>query len=197
MDVLISDSIVTKMSSLHPREKTLVTTVFLENGLKRVLNVSKRVTMKNEIALKIFIIFLMISFVLTLALSAYWMRYNEQVALLHMGIGIVFLTILPLHIYLRREKLKKMSLDFYNMFVLEHSESSCKNNGLLRNLKLRKLSEVCKKLNLDRDATRTFLEQKNVIVADIEDTLEKISEDNAYDSLKIFAMIVENHMRTL
>lgn len=39
--------------------------------------------------------------------------------------------------------------------------------------------------------------KKNISVENKEDSLQKISEDNSYDSLKIFAMVVENHMKKL
>ncbi|MCX6076494.1 MAG: TonB-dependent receptor [Campylobacterales bacterium] len=59
------------------------------------------------------------------------------------------------------------------------------------------LKVVCTLLTIEIDEALIYLKQKNISVENKEDSLQKISEDNSYDSLKIFAMVVENHMKKL
>jgi hypothetical protein len=100
---------------------------------------------KNEIFLKILVIFFMASSIFALSISGYWMRvnHNDTTLFLHMSVGTIFLIFLPLHIYLRREKLVRMVQDFYNILTSKYSEESCKNNKLLKTLKQRALKDIC------------------------------------------------------
>lgn len=159
----------------------------------------KGFVVQNEIFLKLIIIFFMSIFIVALGISAYFMgvNYNEKIVYFHTGVGIIFLIILPMHIYLRKDKLKKMILDFYRTVLDKEEDSGCKNQKLLKTLKNRSLEEFCQKLHVDVEKTLIFLSQKNIAVESIEDNFQKISEQNGYDSLKIFAMIIENHMRVL
>jgi len=155
--------------------------------------------MTNELFIKLLLIFFMLFCVMTLSASAYFMQisYHEKVAFIHTSVGTIFLIILPLHIYLRKEKLLKMMKDFYSAFIAKELDSSCTNHKLLKSFKQRTLKEICTLLNIEMNETLIYLRQKNIRVENEEDNLQKISENNSYDSLKIFAMIIEIHIRKL
>lgn len=151
-----------------------------------------------ETFLRLVIIFLMLFAIVSLGISAYNINgvYSAESLILHKSIAIVFMIILPIHIYLRREKLKKMFLDLYAEIFDKELKSSCRNHKLIKTLKQRSLIEVCQKLNFDIESTLEILKDQKIDVQNIEDDLQKISEQNRSDSLKIVAIILEHNIRT-
>lgn len=154
--------------------------------------------MQYEAFLRVIIILFMAFAVLALGVSTYFMSvtYNEQIVLLHRSIGVMLLILLPMHIYLRRAKLKKMLLDFHLFLFDKKLDESNENEKLIKTLKERSLAEVCQKLNLDIESTLLFLRGQKVDVQNIEDDFKKISEHNSSDTLKIIAMLLEYYIRT-
>ncbi len=153
-----------------------------------------------EMFLKLSIIFLMSVFVTVLALSAYiitFEQYSEHAALLHRSIGIIFLLLLPVHIYLRKDKLKNMIVEFFSILTDKEMEEQCMNHKLLRTLKKRSFAEICRVLQIDMEAALLILREKNIAVENVNAQLDVIASQNSYDALKIFTMILENHMRIL
>lgn len=141
----------------------------------------------------------MASAIVVLGISAYYMSgiYSEEFLFLHKSVGVIFLIILPIHIYLRREKLKKMVLDFYAHMFEKELGCSSENHKLIKTLKHRSLKELCQKLNFDIEDTLLILGDQKIIVQNIEDDLVRISEQNRSDALKIVAIILEHKIRTL
>ncbi|MDD2357836.1 MAG: hypothetical protein PHX13_07985 [Thiovulaceae bacterium] len=153
--------------------------------------------MSAEMFLKLTIIFFMSLFVTAIAMSAFMMMnsYDDKVALIHESIGIIFLIVLPIHIYLRKDKLKKMILDFFSETILHKEMSSCDNGKLLKTLKSRALNEICEIFNIDFEDTLSMLRKKQIIVKERDQKLEEIALLNSHDSLKILGMILEQHIR--
>jgi hypothetical protein len=155
--------------------------------------------MKAEILTKVIVIFFMILLIVTLWISA-WIsvseHYDQRVMTFHRMAGVLFLIILPIHIYLRREKLKKLLKEFLSILITGTLKQPCTNHALLKTFKQRPLQEFCTLLKLDSECVIEFLNQKQIAVFNIEDSLEKIAKENANDALKIFAMIIENHHRS-
>lgn len=155
--------------------------------------------MQSEIFLKITIIFLMSIFIFVIAISTVMFDitdYGEQAVSLHKSVGIIFFIILAMHIYLRKKKLKKMILDIFDELT-NKKPYECKNQKLLKSLKQRTFHEICESLNINIDNTLSLLSQKDVYLVSNHETLEDIAVYNSHNSLKIFAMILENHIRTL
>lgn len=156
--------------------------------------------MNAEIFLKLAIIFLMSVFVSMIALSALLMfeeEYAQSALIVHRSIGIVFLLILPVHIYLRKHKLKKMISDLILTLKSHESIQECDNHKLLKTLKSRSLKEICDSLKISIDMAIVLLNEKSIIINSAEESLERIAQQSSYDALKIVAMILENQIRMM
>ena len=153
--------------------------------------------MSAEVFLKLTTIFFMSLFITAIVVSAFMMMdsYDDKVALIHESIGIIFCMVLPIHIYLRKDKLKKMILDFFSETVLHREMSSCDNGQLLKSLKNRALNEICELLQIDLEETLSMLRKKQIIVKERDQRLEEVAFLNSHDSLKILGMILEQHIR--
>jgi cytochrome b561 len=116
---------------------------------------------------------------------------------LHKTMGISLLILLPIHIYLRKDKFKKMILDFLSETILQRENSSCDHGKLLKTLKNRPLNQICEMLHIDFDSTLAMLRMKQIIVENMDQKLEEIAIINSHESLKILGMILEQHIRGL
>jgi hypothetical protein len=155
--------------------------------------------MKSETFLKVIIILLMTILILILGSTALITlngEYDQNIMLFHMIAGFSILMILPIHIYLRWEKLKKLLKEFFSMITMGGAKHSCTNHAHLKTFKQRSLRELCNGLNICIDEATEFLDQKGIVIYNLENTLEKIANDNKNDPLKIFALIIENHHRS-
>lgn len=153
--------------------------------------------MKNETLTKVIVIMFMLIFVTILGTTAYGLthgRYNQIVTTLHLIAGTLFLVILPIHIYLRREKLKKLLHEFIAILINGKAQPTCTNHVLLKTFKKRSFTELCSLLELDMQNTIEFLGQKKISILKDEYSLEKIAKENGNDPLKIFALMIENHI---
>lgn len=154
--------------------------------------------MKAETLVKVIVIFFMIIFMIILGITALMIlkgHYDQRIMILHLTTGVLFLTILLIHIYLRREKLKKLIKEFFSILTAGTLKQTCENHAYLKTFKQRSLQEICNILDIDIDRMTEFLHQKQLTISGINDSLEKISIENKNDPLKIFAMIVENKIR--
>ncbi|MBU0632197.1 cytochrome b/b6 domain-containing protein [bacterium] len=154
--------------------------------------------MNAEMFLKLAIIFLMSVFITMIALSALMMfddEYAQNALIVHKSMGMIFLLVLPIHIYLRKHKLKKMISDLVMRFHEPIQE--CDNHKLLKTLKSRPFQEICDSVKISRDTAVLLLKEKNIIVDSVEDSLESIAQRSSYDALKIVAMILENQIRAM
>ncbi|MDD5051350.1 MAG: hypothetical protein PHO27_01310 [Sulfuricurvum sp.] len=154
--------------------------------------------MKSETLTKVIVILFMLIFVIILGTTAYGFTlgyYNQIVTILHVIAGSLFLIILPIHIYLRREKLKKLLIEFISILMSRKAQPTCTNHALLKTFKMRSFMEFCTLLDLNINSTLEFLAQKHISILKNEDSLEKIAKENGNDPLKIFALMIENHIR--
>ncbi len=154
--------------------------------------------MQNDVFLRLVIIFFMILFIFALGGSAYFISgtSNQGMLFLHKSVGVIFLIILPMHIYLRKEKLKKMFLELYGFMFFQELDYSARNYKLIKTLKYRSLVELCNNFNFETESVVLFLKDQKIDVQNIEDNFQKISEQNASDALKIIAIVIEYHIRT-
>lgn len=155
--------------------------------------------MKSETFLKVIVILSMITLILILGITALIYlsgEYNQKIISLHRIAGTLIFTILPIHIYLRREKLKKLLKEFFSLLMRGRLKQSCTNHALLKTFKQRSLLELCDGLHIEIDEVIDFLDQKDIFVLNIKDPMEKIANDNSNDPLKIFVMIIENHLHS-
>jgi hypothetical protein len=155
--------------------------------------------MKSETFLKVVVILLMITLMLILGTTAFLTlrgHYDPNVMTFHLIAGFLVLMILPIHIYLRREKSKKLLKEFFSLLMRGKVKQSCTNHALLKTFKQRSLLELCDVLHIEIDHVIDFLDQKEIVIFNIKDPLEKIAHENSNDPLKIFAMIIENHYRS-
>lgn len=156
--------------------------------------------MKFETFLKVMIILAMSMIILILGVTgvAYLSgHYEPNIMTLHIIAGFLILTILPIHIYLRWEKLKKLLKEFFSIITTGGVKQTCTNHAYLKTLRQRSLRELCDGLNICMDEATEFLDQKGIVIYNFDNTLDKIANDNKNDPLKIFALIIENHYQSI
>ncbi|HZF70027.1 hypothetical protein [Sulfuricurvum sp.] len=154
--------------------------------------------MQTETFLKVVVILVMLILMLTLSSTAFITfdrAYNQNIMRYHVIAGVLVMTILPVHIYLRREKLKKLLKEFFSIVTTGGAKQPCTNHAHLKTFKQRSLRELCEGLNICIDSAGEFLDRKGIVIYNLEHTLEKIANDNKNDPLKIFALISENQIR--
>lgn len=153
--------------------------------------------MKNETFLRVIVLIFMSLLLVGVFISALLLldAYSDATSLLHKSFGLFFTLFLAVHISLRREKLIKMLKEFYTLLMQKEQNTQKECNKLIKTLKQRPLEEICSLLNIDMQQFLSLLNEKNIVVKSVQDSLENISKENQYDALKISAMLMENQLR--
>jgi hypothetical protein len=153
--------------------------------------------MKNRIILKATTFGLMIPSVVTLLVTVainHFEGYSMEVLNWHMVAGLLFLSILPVHIYMMRQKLKKLPEQIYTIATTGEYYSSCASQLLPNALNKKTLGEFCTFMDLDIHTVRAVLMQNQILVHSIDTTIEKIAKEHKSDSSRIFAIILGKHV---
>lgn len=119
--------------------------------------------------------------------------YDIEITMWHYSAGIVFLTALPIHIFLMRRKLQRLFKQAYYIATSKEYHSICDSQLLPNALKKKSLQEICDFFELDKATIMPILLQKKIYRCDMDSTIENIATDNNYDISKIFTMILERH----
>ncbi len=153
--------------------------------------------MKNETFLRVIVLIFMSLLFVGVFISALLLlyAYSDATSLLHKSFGLFFTLFLVVHISLRKEKLIKMLKEFYTLLMQKEQNTQKECNKLIKTLKQRPLEEICSLLNIDMQHTLSLLNEKNIVVKSVQDSLENISKENQYDALKISAMLMETQLR--
>lgn len=150
--------------------------------------------MKSRILLKVLTIVLMISavftIIVTVVLNAIGL-YPFDLMAYHMSAGILFLSVLPIHIYMMRQKLKKLSEQIISLASTGEVGSSCASQLLPNALHSKSLGEFCHFLGLDCSAVRDKLSLEGIMVISTEVSIETIASTNHTDVMRIFSIMLQ------
>ena len=144
--------------------------------------------MKSRIILKGITISLMLVSIFTIiaALIVYKAGvYPYEVINYHMYAGMLFVAILSVHIYMMRQKLKKLVEQIISLALTGEVTSLCASQLLPDALHSKSLGEFCRFLSLDTMSVREKLQNEQIMVIDMEEAIEKIAAKNRVDVMKI------------
>ncbi|MDD2369284.1 MAG: hypothetical protein PHQ90_08280 [Sulfuricurvum sp.] len=150
--------------------------------------------MKSRIVLKAVTISLMISSVLTIVATVVLNKagiYPFDVMRFHMGAGVLFLCVIPIHVYMMRQKLKKLSEQIVSLASMREVTSSCASQLLPHALHSKSLGEFCRFLGLDAMEVREKLQREQIMIIDMEEAIETIASKNRTDAMKIFSIMLQ------
>ncbi|HZF69665.1 hypothetical protein [Sulfuricurvum sp.] len=150
--------------------------------------------MKSRVVLKAVTISLMIASVLMIVTTVVLNQsglYPFDVMGYHMGAGFLFLGVIPMHVYMMRQKLKKLSEQMVSLASMGEITSSCASQLLPNALHTKSLGEFCRFLGLDTIAIRDKLHHEHIMVIDMEEAIETIASKNRTDAMKIFSIMLQ------
>jgi len=150
--------------------------------------------MKSRVLLKAVTISLMMGSVLTIlfTVAMQWLQwYPVDLMAYHMTAGGLFLSILPIHVYMMRQKLKKLSEQLVTLATSGEVSSACSSQLLPNALHSKSLSEFCRFLGLDCPAARMKLNREGILVVSTEISIEAIATANRTDAARIFAIMLQ------
>jgi hypothetical protein len=150
--------------------------------------------MKRRVILKAVTISLMLTAILTILVTIILNTtgiYIFDVMAYHMSAGILFLGVLPIHIYMMRQKLKKLSEQIVSLASTGDAISSCASQLLPNALHTKGLGEFCRFLGLDTSVVREKLKREQIMVIDMEEEIENIALKNRTNAMKIFSIMLQ------
>lgn len=149
--------------------------------------------MKSRIILKAVTISLMIACIAAILITIVLNKFGIYTLYLmecHMAAGMVFLSVLPIHIFMMREKLKKLSEQIVSLASTGEISSSCASQLLPNALHSKSLGEFCRFLGLDAMVVRDKLNLNGIMVINTESSIESIASTNRTDAMRIFSIIL-------
>ncbi len=153
--------------------------------------------MKNRVILKAVTITLMIGSIIAIVTTVLMYRsgiYQPDLMEYHMGAGVLFLSILPIHIFMMRQKLKKLSEQLVTLAMTGEVTSSCSSQLLPNALHSKTPGEFCRFLGFDVTEVREKLLKAGIIVINMEQSVEKIAAYNRTDISRIFTLMLQQEI---
>ncbi|HJE03224.1 MAG TPA: hypothetical protein K8U92_05035 [Aliarcobacter thereius] len=150
--------------------------------------------MINSIRIRVFVIFILIFSLFTALFSGYFILEGENYIKIHLiSISIFIISLIP-HIFLRKKRVLKL--------LKESFKKNSKNkkydfHNSLDNLSLNSLSNLIKKLNLDKKRVEKVLKDINFDFKNFDDTLQDIAANNDFQPQKLFIIIIEDHLKNI
>jgi len=140
------------------------------------------------------IVFLIISLLL-LSFTAYEF-YTDSISVknifVHKLSGLALLIVTFIHILIKRKKLKKLTLEFFNIFS---SKKKVTLDGdmdrLLNSLEPKTLEQIAALFDIEYKELKELLLKNKIMVEKKQQTLKDISKINSYKTFAIIVKIIE------
>jgi len=115
--------------------------------------------------------------------------------LLHKSAGVLLLLLTLIHIYMKRNKVKKISEEFIDLLFNRNIKHVNNKEELLEILKGKTLEELSLLFNLNMQDLLLTFKKNNIEVSDSTQKLNKIAKSNSKDLYKIFILILKEHVQ--
>lgn len=156
--------------------------------------------MKSRIVLKAVTITLMgmsaVTIATTVALNFAGI-YPFDVMGYHAVAGALFLSVIPAHVYMMRQKLKKLSEQIRVLVATGECQSSCASQLLPNALNRKTLGEFCRFADLDMRNVRRVLAANGIAAGEPDEPIGKIASANHTDASRMFAIILQKEPQTI
>lgn len=120
---------------------------------------------------------------------------DETYMLLHKIAGVLLLILTLIHIYMKRNKVKKISEEFIDLLFNRNIKHVNNKEELLEILKGKTLEELSLLFNLNMQDLLLTFKKNNIEVSDSTQKLNKIAKSNSKDLYKIFILILKEHVQ--
>lgn len=120
---------------------------------------------------------------------------DERYMLLHKIAGVLLLILTLIHIYMKRNKVKKISEEFIDLLFNRNIKHVNNKEELLEILKGKTLEELSLLFNLNMQDLLLTFKKNNIEVSDSTQKLNKIAKSNSKDLYKIFILILKEHVQ--
>lgn len=153
----------------------------------------------NETVYKVVIILLMCIFLTVLGFTAYEFytgNYTEEKLFWHKFMGVMLILIMPIHMIIKKNKIKKLTDEFINVLLKRDIKHTNNKEDLLEHIKNKSLKDISIIFNMDIESMKVFLKNNLINIKNEEETLSKIAKKNAKDIYQLFILILCLHVES-
>ena len=122
-------------------------------------------------------------------------EFDETYMLLHKSAGVLLIILTLIHIFMKRNKVKKISEEFIALLLNKNIRHTNNKEELLEVLKEKSLEELSLIFNLNMQDLLLTFEKNSIEVSDPTQKLNKIAKANSKDLYKIFILILKEHVQ--
>lgn len=129
------------------------------------------------------------------AVKIYFGEIGEYTFTLHVAMGLVVFILTPLHMVIKKNKIKKLTQEFID--ILSGKEINHINNKeeLLESLKSKTLHELFLVFNIDKAFLLQALDEEQIEIKSENEKLKEVAKRNAKDIYQLFILILRLHVK--
>jgi hypothetical protein len=153
----------------------------------------------NETLFKVFIILLLCIALVILGFTAfkfYNADYTQTALSWHMYMGALVLLLMPVHMIIKKNKMKKLAQEFINILLRKDIKHVNNKEELLENIKKRSIKEIADLFGVKLDTLVENLEKNHIVLSSEVQTLKDIAKENSKDMYQIFILILRLHVES-
>jgi hypothetical protein len=122
-------------------------------------------------------------------------QFDVDMMLAHKYAGLLLLVLTLVHIFMKRNKVKKITEEFIALLMRKNIKHTNNKEELLELLKTKSLEEFALLFHLDIQDVVLMLEQNSIEVSDTKEKLNKIAKSNSKDLYQIFILLLKEHIK--
>jgi hypothetical protein len=153
----------------------------------------------NETLFKVFIIILLCIALVILGFTAskfYNADYTQTALSWHMYMGALVLLLMPVHMIIKKNKIKKLAQEFINILLRKDIKHVNNKEELLENIKKCSIKEIADLFGVKLDTLVENLEKNHIVLSSEVQTLKDIAKENSKDMYQIFILILRLHVES-
>jgi len=152
----------------------------------------------NETVFKVVIILLMTIFLVVLGFTAYDFytgNYTEDNLFWHKIMGVMLILIMPIHMIIKKNKIKKLTQEFVNVLLKKDIKHTNNKEELLEQIKRKTLEEISDMFHIDFQTLTNNLQNNQIIISKEGVKLKDIAKENSKDVYQLFILILTLHVK--
>ena len=153
----------------------------------------------NETVYKVVIILLMCLFLVILGFTAYEFytgNYSEEKLFWHKFMGVMLILIMPIHMIIKKNKMKKLYQEFVNVLLKKEIKHTNNKEELLEQIKNKTLKEISGIFHIDFQTLINSLKNNQITISNEDIKLKDIAKENAKDIYQLFILILKLHVES-
>lgn len=153
----------------------------------------------NETIYKVVIILLMCFFLGVLGFTAYEFysgNYSEEKLFWHKFMGTMLILIMPVHMIIKKNKIKKLSQEFISVLLKRDIKHTNNKEELLDAIKKKTLKEISTIFRIDFQILVSRLKNNQITISNEDIQLKDIAKENAKDIYQLFILILTLHVKS-